>query len=290
MNDASWARRRFARAGGARRARLVGRLSDAQVRALDKDWPVWAHVGQQAPTDESWRVWVMLGGRGFGKTRAGAEWVSALARDHPGCAIALVAANPDEARRVMIEGRSGLLAVARPEERRRMRWRPSRRVLKFASGAEAFVYSGAQADGLRGPEHHFAWCDELAKWRQAEETWDNLMLGLRLGPRPRALVTTTPRTIAVMKAILGDEETVRSGGSTFLNPHLAKAVKAGLARRYGGTRIGRQELEGIWSEELEGALWWPKLIEECRSAPAQVASPLHHASHGPPPRPGEDLG
>ena len=176
MNDAGWARHRLVRAGGGNRARLVGGLSDPEVRALDVDWPVWAHAGQAPPACDGagcdpltgsgqadWRVWVMLGGRGFGKTRAGAEWVSGLARANPGCAIALVAATPDEARRVMIDGRSGLLAVARPDERPKMRWRPSLGRLSFASGAEAFVYSGAHADGLRGPEHHFAWCDELAK-------------------------------------------------------------------------------------------------------------------------------
>ena len=138
---------------------------EAEVKAIDGAWPLWAHAGQKPPHDD-WSVWVMLAGRGFGKTRAGAEWVSAKARAHPEASIALVAATAEEARRVMVEGRSGLLEAARDEERAAMRWEPSLRRLTFASGAQAFVYSGASGESLRGPEHHFAWCDELAKWRR----------------------------------------------------------------------------------------------------------------------------
>src|SRR6185295_6548485 len=165
-----------------RRAALDA-AGEAAVFAFDEDWPVWAHQGQLPPQDD-WDIWTALCGRGFGKTRAGAEWVSEMARTTPDAKIALVAATPKEARRVMVEGRSGLFAVARDgEERRRMRWEPSVGVLSFASGAEAFVYSGANADSLRGPEHHFAWCDELPKWKQAEDTWHNLMLTVRAGAR-----------------------------------------------------------------------------------------------------------
>ena len=228
------------------------------------DWPSWVHEGQEAPEGEAWSVWVMLAGRGFGKTRAGAEWISGLARAHPGASFALVAANVDEARAVMVEGRSGLLAVARPEERARMLWEPSRRRLRFASGAQAFVYSGANADGLRGPEHHFAWCDDLAKWGQAQGAWDNLMLGLRLGARPRALVTTTPRPIQLLKDIIGDEATVRTGGATDANPYLPQRFVAAMERKHKGTTLGRQELQGELIQDLEGALWPRALIDACR--------------------------
>lgn len=257
--------RRLGRLRPGERARVVGELAAADLRAFDADWPGWAHAGQQAPEGDRWRVWAMLGGRGFGKTRAGAEWVSRCARDHPEASIALVGATPDEARRIMVEGPSGLLAVARPEERARMRWEPSRRRLVFASGARAFLYSGARADGLRGPEHHFAWCDELAKWRQAEAAWDNLMLGLRLGARPRALVTTTPRTIPLLSAILADAETARTGGATGDNPHLPDIFVESMMRRYAGTRLGRQEMDGELIADLEGALWTRSLIEQRRA-------------------------
>jgi phage terminase large subunit-like protein len=244
---------------------IVGEMDPQALRRFVADWPAWVHEGQEEPAGEAWRVWVMLAGRGFGKTRAGAEWVSGLARSHPGACFALVAANANEARQVMIEGRSGLIAVARPHERSAMRWEPSRRRLRFASGAEAFVYSGAHANALRGPEHHFAWCDELAKWRQAGEAWSNLMLGLRLGARPRALVTTTPRAIPLLKAIVGDERTARTGGATGANPHLPDCFVGDMERRLGGTRLGRQELEGELIEEVEGALWPRDLLDRCRS-------------------------
>ena len=140
---------------------LGKRLSEPAWRGLLADFFGWrAHGGQQAPPGD-WRTWLLMAGRGFGKTRAGAEWVSALARAHPGCRIALVAATRDEAAKVMVEGPSGLLAVAQADEE--MVWWPTRGVVAFASGAEAFVYSAGAPESLRGPEHHFAWCDELAK-------------------------------------------------------------------------------------------------------------------------------
>ena len=229
------------------RAVLAG-LTEAERRAFEGDWPSWAHQGQLAP-EGAWRTWTMLAGRGFGKTKAGAEWVSAFAREHPDSSVALVAATAEEARNVMVEGRSGLLAVASFEEREAMVWEPSRRRLVFASGAQAFLYSAANPDGLRGPEHHIAWCDELAKWRHAQAAWDNLRLGLRLGERPRALVTTTPRGVAALKRILAAPLTARTGGPSWANPHTAEDFIAEAVAAHGGTRFGRQELEGILLEE-----------------------------------------
>jgi phage terminase large subunit-like protein len=249
-------------------ARLLLEMREEALKRFLRDWPAWVHRGQEAPDQEDWRVWVMLAGRGFGKTRAGAEWVSEMARSPCPTGgplrIALVAATPEEARLVMVEGRSGLMAVARPGERARMQWEPSRRRLRFASGAEAYLYSGANADGLRGPEHHFAWCDELAKWGQAQKAWDNLMLGLRLGGAPRALVTTTPRPLALLKAIIAEKGTVRTGGGTTANPHLPQRFVAAMERKHGGTRLGRQEMEGELIEEAEGALWPRVLIDRSR--------------------------
>jgi phage terminase large subunit-like protein len=258
--------------------RIVGEMDEASLLRLAADWPGWRHDGQAEPAGD-WRVWVALCGRGFGKTRAGAEWVSEFARSHNRAAIALVAATADEARRVMVEGpRSGLLAVARRHERDEMLWEPSRGRLVFASGAEAFVYSGANGEGLRGAEHHIAWCDELAKWKQAQAAWDNLQLGLRLGERPRTLVTTTPRASAALRRVLAEPGVATTGGASWDNPHSARAFVEAMRRLHGGTRLGRQELEGVLLEEVEGALWTWELIEKCRvlrhgastgSAPAQ---------------------
>jgi phage terminase large subunit-like protein len=252
----------LARLPRAEAAALLEVLGEAELRRLFVDWRAWAHGGQHEPAGD-WRVWAMLAGRGFGKTRAGAEWVETFARANPDASIALVAANIDEARRVMVEGRSGLLALPRlgPPPA----WQPSLRRLRFASGAEATVYSGADPEGLRGPEHHIAWCDELAKWRHAGQAWDNLQLGLRVGLRPRTLVTRTPRGVPALAAILGEAGVVRTGGGTADNPFLATAAVEALARRYGGTRLGRQELEGEWVEDVEGALWPRALIQEARA-------------------------
>jgi phage terminase large subunit-like protein len=242
---------------------MLATLPDEQRRVLDECWAAWAHEGQLAAPGD-WPTWVLMAGRGFGKTRAGAEWVSQFARDNPGASIALVAATVEEARSVMVEGRSGLLAVARFEERRKTVWEPSRRRLVFASGAEAFLYSGANPEGLRGPEHHAAWCDELAKWRHWEATWNNLRLGLRLGERPRAVVTTTPRAARGLKRLLERADTASSGGASWANPHVAEAAVAELVEEHGGTRFGRQELEGVLIEEVKGALWTREMIEKAR--------------------------
>jgi len=277
--------RALAGLGGAEAEALVAGLGEAEARRLFVDWRAWAHGGQRAPEGD-WRVWVMLAGRGFGKTRAGAQWVEAFARAQPGASIALVAANVDEARRVMVEGRSGLLAL--PRVGPAPQWRPSLRRLTFASGAEATIYSGADPEGLRGPEHHLAWCDELAKWRRPQETWDNLQLGLRVGERPRTLVTTTPRGVAALGAILGEEGVVRTGGATADNPFLAKAAVAALRRMHGGTRLGRQELDGEWIERVEGALWPPELIAASRAEGPVAREALWQVAVGVDPPAGED--
>jgi phage terminase large subunit-like protein len=241
---------------------------EAAVAAFDEEWALWVHPGQLPPNDD-WLVWVIMGGRTFGKTRAGAEWVSARARETPGAMIALVAANPDEARKVMVEGRSGLLAVARQSERGAMRWEPGLGRLTFASGAQAFTYSGADGEDLRGPEHHFAWCDELAKWRRGEAAWANLMLGLRAGDKPQAVVTTTPRPVATMRSVLDLPGVVVTRGTSWDNPHIALAAIEAMNRLHGiGSLLARQELLGELVEDLEGSLWPQALIERSRTGPA----------------------
>jgi hypothetical protein len=165
-----------------RRSVLRG-LNVAQRRELARRWYGFENDGQREPGSD-WRIWLIQAGRGFGKTRAGAEWVSQVARDLPGARIALVAATMADGQRVMIEGPSGLIAVARDHEP--VRWMRERRELRFANGAVAMLYSAEAGEELRGPEHHVAWCDELAKWRRGEAAWDNLMMGLRLGEAPAA--------------------------------------------------------------------------------------------------------
>lgn len=230
--------------------------------ALDAQFEMWAANGQIMPDELGWRVWLMMAGRGFGKTRAGAEWVHNIAMTGRK-RIALVAASIDEARAVMVEGASGLLSLAR-HYRIPVKWEPSLGKIRWAMGSIATLYSGDHADGLRGPEHHFAWADELAKWRQAEAAWHNLQMGLRAGPRPRALVTTTPRPMRLLERIKADKWTVTTGGKTVDNITLPKNFIQVMLATYGGTRLGRQELDGELMAEAEGSLFPRALLEGCR--------------------------
>jgi phage terminase large subunit-like protein len=193
-------------------------------------------------------------------------WVGARARENPCARIALVGGNIDDVVKVMVEGPGGLAAAARTGER--AKWVASRRRVDFSTGAQAFAYSAETPDKLRGPEHDFAWCDELAKWSRGEATWDNLMLGLRRGERPRTIVTTTPRTVALMRRIMGLAGFTETIGRTAENRHLAERVRAERYSAYGGSRLGRQELDAELFEETEGALWSRELIEACRSRPS----------------------
>jgi len=237
-------------------------MTPGQILALDAMFEMWAADGQQMPGGEGWRVWLMMAGRGFGKTRAGAEWVNQLAAKR-GLRIALAAASIDEARSIMVEGASGILSVARSRNVK-VKWEPSLKRLTWPSGSIAELFSGDNADSLRGPQHHFAWCDELAKWREAKGAWDNLQMGLRAGPRPRALVTTTPKPMPLLTAISEDQWTVQSGGRTAENVNLSTQFIDVMMATYGKTRIGRQELEGELIADVEGSLWPRVLIEKCR--------------------------
>ncbi|HUG46261.1 MAG TPA: terminase family protein [Sphingomicrobium sp.] len=243
---------------------VIDKLTPRDALSFDADFESWAHAAQLPPKLEGWRTWLMLAGRGFGKTRAGAEWIDKLARCRPGVRIALVGATIDEARRVMVEGVSGIIAVAR-RKGLKVSWEPSLGRIKWPNGSQAQLFSGDSPDGLRGPEHDFAWCDELAKWREPQAAWDNLQLGLRRGRRPRALVTTTPRTIALLKRIRNEKWTVTTTGRTKENINLSSRFVDVMLATYGGTRIGRQELDGELIEEIEGALWPRALIEKQRT-------------------------
>jgi phage terminase large subunit-like protein len=208
-------------------------------------------------------VWLVMAGRGFGKTRMGAEWVRARAETDGRVRIALVGATRDEVRRVMVEGESGLLEIAPPG--RRPVWEPSLGRLRWPRGAEAYVYSAAEPEGLRGPQHHFAWADEIAKWPAGVAAWDNLTMTMRLGRRPRVVATTTPRPVALVRRLVGEAGVTVTRGRTHDNrAHLSAEFLSAMQASYAGTRLGRQELDGELIEEVAGALWSRAVIEACR--------------------------
>jgi len=247
------------------RIAVIAKMTPADMIMIDAAFEIWVHEGQIAPAGEGWRTWLMMAGRGYGKTRAGAEWITALAtqRGRP-VRIALVAATEGEARKIMVEGESGLIAVGR-RRFKRPRWEPSLGRLTWPGGSQAQIFSGENPDGLRGPQHDFAWCDELAKWAHPDSTWDNLQLGLRSGPRPRALVTTTPRPIPLLRRIGAEPWTVTTHGRTSDNISMSERFVSIMTATYGGTRLGRQELDGELIEDIEGALWTRETIEKCRT-------------------------
>jgi phage terminase large subunit-like protein len=257
------------------RAAVWDQLCASDLRSLEEEWSWKALPGQREPPASAgagsggWRNWLIVAGRGFGQTRAGAEWVLARARETPDARIALVGGSLDEVAAVMVEGESGILACARTGEK--LSWRSTTGRLKFPSGAVAMAYSGASPDRLRGPQHHFAWADEIAKWQYPDATWDNLQMGLRLGDPStgsglRAIVTTTPKPIALLGRLIADAETKMSGGRTFDNPHLPESFVAAMRGAYAGSRLGRQELDGALLTEAEGALWTRDVIEARRCA------------------------
>jgi len=254
------------------RGRVLREIPRKYAQELDERWYQWAHAGQREPPGD-WPVWLIRAGRGFGKTRAGSEWISEMARRMPGARIALVAANENDGMRVMIEGPSGLLAVARADEA--PQWRYRLRELHFDSGAVATLYSAGAPENLRGPEHNLAWCDELAKWKKGgEAAWDNLMLGMRLGEKPRVLVTTTPRPVPMMMKVAAVPGCITSLGRTAENPHLPPNFVTHMIAQYGGTRLGRQELDGEMLEDVEGALWTRGLVERCRVGADDIGKPV----------------
>lgn len=232
----------------------------------------WALEGHQLPPEGDWTTWVILGGRGAGKTRAGSEWIRAMVEggrpDDPGrmSRVALIGDTIDDAREVMVFGPSGILACSPPD--RRPEWQASRKRLEWPNGAVAQLYSASNPESLRGPQFDCAWCDEVGKWKQADAAWDMLQLGLRLGERPRALVTTTPRTTPFLTGLVEARGTAVTRASTSANRmHLARGFLETVLGRYAGSRLARQELDGEFVHDVEGALWTWGLIEAAR-APA----------------------
>ena len=255
------------------RDRFLDGLSPEALAALPYLFAFWARGGHQLPPPPPWRTWLMLGGRGSGKTRAGAEWVRSQVEGAtplaPGAArrVALVAETWEQGRDVMVDGLSGLVACSPPD--RRPVWVATRRKLVWVNGAEAQLFSAADPESLRGPQFDLAWCDELGKWRLGRDAWDMLQFGLRLGATPRQAVTTTPRDTALLREIHDAEGTVvtsapTADNSAFLAPGFVEAMRT----RYGDTALGRQELEGDFVRDPPDALFLRADIEAARVAAA----------------------
>lgn len=217
----------------------------------------------QTPPPGDWLIWLFLGGRGAGKTRAGAEWIREQARD-PKARIALVAPTFNDVREVMIEGVSGLRQIGLPEER--PRYEASRRRLVWPNGAIAYGFSAEDPDGLRGPQFTASWGDEFAAWSDPQATLDMVRMGLRLGERPRLMLTTTPRPVAALKRLVSQNDVAVTHQPSSANAHnLAAGFIAAMQASYGGSLLGRQELEGLLIDDPPGALWTRSQIEACRS-------------------------
>lgn len=254
------------------RVQLRALIGESEWDALCAHWDVVSRR-EQRPPDGEWNIWLIMAGRGFGKTRAGAEWIDAVARAVPGCQIALVGATQQDVREVMIEGPAGLLNI--PERGQRPLWQPGLKRLVWPEGSLARCFSAAEPESLRGPQHHFGWADEVARWGttvgdggdRAVKAWSNLMLGLRMGERPRVVATTTPRMVPVLQTILKSAGLVTSGGATHDNAaNLSADWLRAMDEAYGDTALGRQELGGELIEAVAGALWDRRQIDAGRGA------------------------
>lgn len=247
-------------------ASLEGEEAQRLAEHWDAYWRLHAHPGQ-VPPEGDWLVWLVMGGRGFGKTRAGAEWVRTIVEQDPFARIALVGASLGEVRSVMVEGESGIIACSPPGTQ--PVFEPSLGRLRWPNGAQAFCYSAAEPEALRGPQHSHAWCDEIGKWpaahNRALRCWDNMLLGLRLGREQRIVATTTPRNTALVRRLFGQQNSVVTGGASRANrANLPASFLAVMEREFGQSLLGRQELDGELIEETEGALWSRALLEQCR--------------------------
>ncbi len=247
---------------------FLGSLSQNAFLSLPWLFEFWA-LPHQLPPRGAWKTWVIMGGRGAGKTRAGAEWVRLQVEGpgpgDPGLArrVALVGETVDQVRDVMVMGDSGIIACSPPD--RKPEWLASKHQLVWPNGAIAQVFSAHEPDSMRGPQFDADWADELGKWKKGGEAWDQLQFALRLGKNPRCVVTTTPRSVEVLKAILKNPSTVITHAPTEANrAHLAESFLAEVQARYGGTRLGRQELDGVLVEDEEGALWTTAMLERAR--------------------------
>lgn len=246
----------------------------ALMRRLKYDWHLYARPDQLAP-DGDWLVWMIMAGRGAGKTRSGAEYCREFAMDNPGSRIGIICPTYGVVRDVAYEGESGLLAVIPPEDIDN--YNKSLHQLHMKNGSRFDGFSGADPERLRGPQHHLLWCEELAAWQYLQNTWDMAQFGLRLGQRPRVIVTTTPRPLPLLKEFLAREgdDVVITRASTFDNvANLPKGQLEYFKRRYGGTHLGMQELQGLLIDDIAGALWNRQMIERNRIEDPRMIPPM----------------
>lgn len=244
---------------------FIASLTTEQLNNLARDWRFWAR-DKQLPPPGDWRYWIILAGRGFGKTRTGAEWVRDQVRTYP--MVNLIGATADDARDIMIEGESGILAVC--PEYERPDYRASKRRLEWPNGARSLIFTADEPERLRGKQHMKLWADELCSWRYAE-AWAQAVLGLRLGDNPQACITTTPKPTKLLRELLKHPKAVVVRGSTYENrPNLAEDFFSDIIRQYEGTRLGRQELNAEILDDVEGALWTRTQLDAQRVEKAPV--------------------
>lgn len=248
------------------RARRVELLTDEEASVLMYDWDFWARPNQRIPTrnprtaDGSWTTWLIKAGRGYGKTRVGSETVRVWARDND--YVNLIGATADDARDIMIEGESGILAICPKHER--PIYEPSRRRLSWPNGSKSLIFTADEPDRLRGKQHMKFWGDEIAAWRY-QESWDQARLGLRLGKNPQAIATTTPKPTKIVKDLMADATTVVTHGTTYENrSNLAPAFFSAIIKKYEGTRLGRQELNAELLDDNPNGLWRRGMIDDAR--------------------------
>ncbi len=256
--------------------KLFAALTDEEAMLLQYQWSFWARPQQIPPTlnnTTSWLTWLILAGRGFGKTRSGAEWVRDLVENKGYKRIALVAEDAGDARDVMVEGESGILGISPPWFK--PNYEPSKRRLTWPNGARATIFSADDPESLRGPQHDAAWLDELCKWRYQQETWDQLQFGLRLGKRPVQCITTTPKPTKLLKEIVARQSTLITKGHTYDNlDNLAGSFKEAFVSRYEGTRLGRQELSAEILDDNPNALFHQPIIDQARIPTKQLPEDL----------------
>jgi predicted phage terminase large subunit-like protein len=253
----------------AARAQVLDQLNQSEQLQVAFLWEAWARQNQLEPAG-NWSTWLVKAGRGYGKTRVGAEWVRKRVEIGKARRVALIGATAADVRDTMVEGDSGLLAVSPPWFR--PKYEPSKRRVTWPNGAMATCFSADEPNRLRGPQHDTGWADELAAWQYPEEAWDNYQFGLRLGADPRSIVTTTPRPIKLVKALIADKTTHVTHGSTFENrANLAPKFLAQIVSKYEGTRLGRQELNAELLEDNPGALWKREWFDARRIAAKPAA-------------------
>lgn len=246
------------------RDEALGALDDADAEAILYDWDgTWARPDQRMPSG-AWRVWLIMAGRGWGKSRCGSECVRQWVRDY--ALVNIIGATADDVRQIMVEGESGLLAICPDHER--PEYRPAIRRLDWPNGAKTLLFSADEPERLRGKQSMKLWMDEIASWRRPE-AYDQAMLGLRLGDNPQAVVTTTPRPVRLVRELLASSTTHVTRGSTYDNArNLAPAFLEQIISKYEGTRIGRQELLAELLDDVPGALWQRKQLDDLRVAKA----------------------